>query len=613
MLSFRRRLREGFARGRGSQTAPSHSKPQNPTANPACEIGPLVVTLSPNSHYLIQAHSPPVAALGEVQLGAPLPVTEFGPATVVHYSTPPSLAAKLHRFCADPDFDKEFLNAIVLISPKRAGIVDKKLRCVLAQELSHVKSIYVIQQTVPEGPYFARGQRLLRTWRLYPDIYEAFHLPTIHGPGSDQFTGITIMHDGHLMVPVPSRLHYPRSTEKPLNGVRITVKDIIDLAGIKTSGQSRSYEKLYGPRSETAWVIRSLLSLGAVVVGKTKGTQFASSDQPTADWIDFHCPWNPRGDGYLSPRGSSTGTCVALAGYSWCDAGIAGGSIRGPAAVMGLYALRPTHSLKLLHGILPIHRDLDTPGLVCRDPQLFHDLSQHMFGPEIQGSSDAKPTVLLYPEDYWCLWRESPAWDVLEAAVQRLEEYLGVQRTKATLAERWRHAKPSEPSIADYLQNTFMTLLLQGYYVNFSDFRKEYEEIFGVPPYVHPVIQDCWERGERITPQELAQAREHKSKYARWLASSCLGSGFKVVMVYPVGDFEPFYRDVYKPHPKDRSQGYDWNQREDHQASLAGVPSVIVPVGQVAQPSRITGKTQELPVAISLMSAAEVKPGTHAF
>ncbi|KAK0624307.1 hypothetical protein B0T14DRAFT_427543, partial [Immersiella caudata] len=41
---------------------------------------------------------------------------------------------------------------------------------------------------------------------------------------------------------------------------------------------------------------------------------------PIADWVDYHAPWNPRGDGYLSPRGSSTGTCVALAGYLWCEA-----------------------------------------------------------------------------------------------------------------------------------------------------------------------------------------------------------------------------------------------------------------------------------------------------
>lgn len=176
-------------------------------------------------------------------------------------------------------------------------------------------------QNIPEGPYFLGGGTLHRTWRLYPDEYEAFQLPTI-GPHPIKFVGVTIMHQGKLMVPVPSRLHYPECEEKPLNGMRCTVKDNIDLEGVKTTAQSRALENTYGPALRTAPTICRLLELGAQVIGKTKCTQFASSDQPTADWMDYHCPWNPRGDGYISPRGSSTGPSVAVAGYDWVDFGI---------------------------------------------------------------------------------------------------------------------------------------------------------------------------------------------------------------------------------------------------------------------------------------------------
>jgi hypothetical protein len=30
------------------------------------------------------------------------------------------------------------------------------------------------------------------------------------------------------------------------------------------------------------------------VVGKTRTNQFASGDQPTADWVDYQCPYNSR-------------------------------------------------------------------------------------------------------------------------------------------------------------------------------------------------------------------------------------------------------------------------------------------------------------------------------
>lgn len=124
------------------------------------------------------------------------------------------------------------------------------------------------------------------------------------------------------MIPVPSRLTYQTSTSKPLANVRLAIKDLFDVKGVKTSGQNRAYASLYPEAEETAHFLRKLLDLGAVIVGKTKCTQFGSGEQPTADWIETHCPWNPRGDGYLSPRGSSTGSGVAIAAYSWVDVGI---------------------------------------------------------------------------------------------------------------------------------------------------------------------------------------------------------------------------------------------------------------------------------------------------
>ena len=124
------------------------------------------------------------------------------------------------------------------------------------------------------------------------------------------------------MIPVPSRLICPISSSKPLANVRLAVKDLFDVKGVKTSGQNRAYKQLYPAANDTAHFLRRLLDLGAVIVGKSKCTQFGSGEQPTADWIETLCPWNPRGDGYLSPRGSSTGSGVAIAAYSWVDVGI---------------------------------------------------------------------------------------------------------------------------------------------------------------------------------------------------------------------------------------------------------------------------------------------------
>lgn len=87
---------------------------------------------------------------------------------------------------------------------------------------------------------------------------------------------------------------------------------------------SRAYTELYPPQEKTASYVQKLIDQGAIIVGKTKMTQFASSDEPTDQWVDFHCPINPRGDEYQSPSGSSSGSAAALAGYSWLDSSVGG-------------------------------------------------------------------------------------------------------------------------------------------------------------------------------------------------------------------------------------------------------------------------------------------------
>lgn len=120
-------------------------------------------------------------------------------------------------------------------------------------------------------------------------------------------------------VAVPSRLYSPPTEHKPLAGKRISVKDNFKVAGIKTTQNNRAWLSLYGPERETASVIQDLISLGAVIVGKTKMCAFASSEEATDQWIDFHAPFNPRADGYQSPSGSTTGGGASLATYDWLD------------------------------------------------------------------------------------------------------------------------------------------------------------------------------------------------------------------------------------------------------------------------------------------------------
>ena len=124
-----------------------------------------------------------------------------------------------------------------------------------------------------------------------------------------------------LGIAVPSRLRDGIAAAKPLAGLRVAVKDIFEIEGIRTSLCNRAYYDLYPPAAKTAACIDILRQLGAIVVGTTKLASFAATEEPI-ECVDFQAPWNPRADGYQSPAGSSSGSGVAIASYPWLDIAI---------------------------------------------------------------------------------------------------------------------------------------------------------------------------------------------------------------------------------------------------------------------------------------------------
>ncbi|KAL8891818.1 MAG: hypothetical protein Q9192_005700 [Flavoplaca navasiana] len=119
-------------------------------------------------------------------------------------------------------------------------------------------------------------------------------------------------------ITMPSRLYAKESQQHPLAGARISVKDYFKLAGIKTTMTNRAFTEFHPAESETAEYIETLLQLGAVIVGKSKMCPSAAGEN-LGDWIDFQCPFNPRGDQYQNPGSSTTGGGASLAGYPWLD------------------------------------------------------------------------------------------------------------------------------------------------------------------------------------------------------------------------------------------------------------------------------------------------------
>jgi len=125
----------------------------------------------------------------------------------------------------------------------------------------------------------------------------------------------------------------------PLDGVPVTIKDLIDVAGLPTRRGSRTTPTTAA--ADDAPAVLGLLGQGAVLFGKTTTTEFgwkSPGDCPLHGIT--RNPWNTD----TSPGGSSSGAAAACAaGFGPLHLGTdAGGSIRIPAAWCGVVGLKPT-------------------------------------------------------------------------------------------------------------------------------------------------------------------------------------------------------------------------------------------------------------------------------
>ena len=148
----------------------------------------------------------------------------------------------------------------------------------------------------------------------------------------------------------------------PLDGVPIAWKDLVDMAGERTTAGSALYADS-PPKERDAPIVENLDAAGMVALGKTNLSEFAFSALGLNP--HFGTPRNPRDP--VTPRvagGSSSGAAVAVAGgLAPCAIGSdTGGSIRAPASFCGIVGFKTSEGRIDKQGVFPLSRTLDTIG-----------------------------------------------------------------------------------------------------------------------------------------------------------------------------------------------------------------------------------------------------------
>ncbi|MGR3436531.1 MAG: Asp-tRNA(Asn)/Glu-tRNA(Gln) amidotransferase subunit GatA [Shimia sp.] len=152
-------------------------------------------------------------------------------------------------------------------------------------------------------------------------------------------------------------------------GIPIGIKDLFCTPGVPSQAASRILEG-FRPEYEST-VSQQLADAGAVMLGKLNMDEFAmGSSNETSTYGDMVNPWRAGNDGSaLTPGGSSGGSAAAVAadlclGATGTDTG---GSIRQPAAFVGITGVKPTYGRCSRWGIVAFASSLDQAGPMTKD------------------------------------------------------------------------------------------------------------------------------------------------------------------------------------------------------------------------------------------------------
>jgi amidase len=214
-----------------------------------------------------------------------------------------------------------------------------------------------------------------------------------------------------------TRVARARLADGPLSGLSFAAKDVFAIRGHVSSAGHPDWARTHAPAERNAALVEQLLEEGAHLLGVTILDELAYG--LTGENPHYGTPENPRAQGRLC-GGSSCGSAAAVAA-AMCDFAIGtdtAGSLRVPAALCGLFGLRPSHGMLSTAGVVPLAPSFDTVGFLARDAPTFGLVAGALLG---HVGSHAVEHVLI-AED---------ALAICDAGVPELLDHFGERALKA--------------------------------------------------------------------------------------------------------------------------------------------------------------------------------------
>ena len=355
-----------------------------------------------------------------------------------------------------------------------------------------------------------------------------------------------------------------------LHGLPLGIKDLNDLAGVRTTQGSPLFENFVPDEDDN--IVAAMRAAGAIAVGKTNVPEHgfgATTDNPL-----FGTTNNPF-DPALSAGASSGGTAVALASnmVPLAMGSDFAGSLRTPASFCGIVGMRPSvgavASARRGFGWLPF----DVEGPMARDVA---DAKLLMSAMMTQDSRDP----LAYPIDPEFA---APVTCVDLAGLRvAVSEDLGFAPVSRDVRTAFRQKLESLMDVFNHMEDahTDMSEADRAFYVLrgigfVHDFRPIFDE---TPDALGPTITDELERAEQLSIADIGWANAAHTR--TYLAAEKFFEDYDL-LITPAASVPPFPHEDMYPRQIDGEDmgGYLRWEAIAYGVTLFAGPAVVIPCG----------------------------------
>lgn len=364
-----------------------------------------------------------------------------------------------------------------------------------------------------------------------------------------------------------------------LDGLRFAVKDVIDLAGLKTGCGNPDWARTHPVAAANAVCVDQLLLAGARCVGKTVCDELAFSLE--GENFFYGAPLNPRAPARVA-GGSSSGSAAAVAcGLADFALGTdTGGSVRVPASNCGLYGLRPSHGFISTAGVVPYAPSIDTVGVLAASADILVRAASVLLSCQVPAR--AEPNAVHLFKEVWEL-ADPEVQAALAPSLERLRRFWGPKVQETSI----RPLDAAAPGSG--LQNWYHIFCVLSWREIWSSLGSWLE---AVEPEIGPRTRVNVDLVSAVDRSQLVPAARRREAYFRRLQDLLGPTGLLCLPTTPT--LAPFKRLPGGGGPYQSRAGY--YPRTLSLTAIAGLgrlPQVTLPLGEVGG----------VPIGLSLLAA----------